>query len=92
MGYHASSNVECATLPELSALCKQMQVLLDEKVSGLDTGSIQAIKDRLYALEQTIAAIETEQFVQNTRLDTLEDKAANLEITTSELIEMYEDH
>ena len=92
MGYLASSNVEYATIPELQALCKQMRVLIDETVSDLDTGSIQAIKDRLYALEQAIVAVDTEQLVQNSRLDTLEENAANTEITTSEIIDMYEDH
>ena len=92
MGYCASSGLDLVTWAELKNMCKKMEGLIDEKIQHFDTEEIQAVKDKLYALERQILAIETEQVTQNLRLDTLEDKSANTEITTSEIIEMYEDH
>lgn len=89
MGYCAVGSMRPADWAQIKKLCKQMQDIIDQKIKDLDTGSIKVLKERVTALENAVAAIDTEQQTQNTRLDTLEETTANLEITTSEVLEMY---
>lgn len=89
MGYCCIGNLSPADWAEIHKLCKKMQDMIDQKFHDLDAGQLQIIKDRLTALEHAVTAIETEQVTQNNRLDVLENTAANLEITTSEILDMY---
>lgn len=89
MAYCCVGSMSAADWAEIKKLCKQMQDMIDQKFRDLDAGQLQIIKDRLTALENSLAAVETEQATQNARLDALEDTAANLEITTSEILDMY---
>lgn len=89
MAYCCIGNISPAEWAEIHKLCKKMQDIINQKFRDLDAGQLQIIKDRLTALENTVTAIETEQATQNNRLDILEDTAANLEVTTSEILDMY---
>ena len=89
MGYCAVGSMSSIDWAQIKKLCKQMQDIIDQKIKDLDPGSIKVLKERVTALENAVAAIDTEQQTQNTRLDTLEETTANLEITTSEVLEMY---
>lgn len=89
MAYCCVGSISTADWAEIKKLCKQMQDMIDQKFRDLDAGQLQIIKDRLVALEHAVTAIETEQATQNNRLDVLENTAANLEITTSEILDMY---
>ena len=89
MAYCAVGSISAADWAAIKKLCKQMQDMIDERFRELDAGQLQILKDRLTALENSLAAVETEQATQNTRLDVLEDTTANIEITTSEILDMY---
>ena len=89
MAYCCVGSMSAADWAEIKKLCKQMQDMIDQKFRDLDAGQLQIIKDRLTALENSLAAVETEQATQNARLDVLEDTTANIEITTSEILDMY---
>ena len=86
MGYCCTGSMSAADWAEIKKMCKNMQNLIDQKFRDLDSGSLQAIKDRLTALENALAAVETEQATQNGRLDVLEENAALVEITTKSVI------
>lgn len=89
MAYCCVGSISAADWAEIKKLCKQMQDMIDQKFRDLDAGQLQIIKDRITALENSLAAVETEQATQNARLDVLEDTTANIEITTSEILDMY---
>lgn len=89
MAYCCVGSMSAADWAEIKKLCKQMQDMIDQKFRDLDAGQLQIIKDRITALENSLAAVETEQATQNARLDVLEDTTANIEITTSEILDMY---
>jgi len=89
MAYCCVGSMSAADWAEIKKLCKQMQDMIDQKFRDLDAGQLQIIKDRLTALENSLAAVETEQATQNARLDNLEETTANIEITTSEILDMY---
>ena len=89
MAYCCVGSMSAADWAKIKKLCKEMQDMIDQKFRDLDAGQLQIIKDRLTALENSLAAVETEQATQNARLDVLEDTTANIEITTSEILDMY---
>lgn len=100
MAYSCVGNMSQADWEEIKKLCtsmrkdfnKQLDTLeakLENEISALSTGEIQSIKNRLQALTIQVDAIISGQAIQDQRLDTLEDRCANLEITTSEVLEAY---
>ena len=60
------------------------------RFKDLDDGEIKLLKTQIAAINSTISGILQEQATQNVRLDNLEESAANLEITVSEVRNMYD--
>lgn len=90
MGYCCQGSEDYVTWNELKKKCAEMQKLIDQKFKDLDDGEIRLLKTQIAAINSTIASIEQEQQVQNDRIHTLEDTAANVEITVSEIRNMYD--
>ena len=90
MGYCCQGSEDYVTWNELKKKCAEMQKLIDQKFKDLDDGEIKLIKTQIAAINSTIAGILQEQATQNTRLDSLEETAANIEITVSEIRDMYD--
>lgn len=100
MGYCCIGNMSQADWAEIKKLCSAMRKEFNKKLDDLDTklegeiqelsaGEIQTIKNQLQALAIQVNALVTGQEVQDNRLNELEEKCANLEITTSEVLEAY---
>jgi hypothetical protein len=89
MAWCALGSMSAADWNEIKKLCKQMQDMIDERFKNLDTGAIKLIRERISALSSAVAAFETEQATQNARLDIIEGIYPNREITTSEVLNMY---
>lgn len=90
MGYCCQGSEDYVTWNELKKKCAEMSKLIDQKFKDLDDGEIRLLKTQIAAINSTIASIEQEQQVQNDRIHTLEDTAANVEITVSEIRNMYD--
>lgn len=90
MAYCAIGSMSAADWAEIKKLCKQMQDMIDEKFAELDSGEIAAIKQQLITLSNGLSALEASQRTQDSRLDKIERDYAALEITTSELLDMWE--
>ena len=90
MGYCCQGSEDYVTWNELKKKCAEMSKLIDQKFKDLDDGEIRLLKTQIAAINSTIAGIEQEQQVQNDRIHTLEDTAANVEITVSEIRNMYD--
>lgn len=100
MGYCAVGSMSSADWTEIKKLCNQVKKEFNEKldalerqleseIAALDTGRIQTIINQINALNLQIQTVISGQEVQDQRLDNLEETCANLEITTSEVIEAY---
>lgn len=100
MGYCAVGSMSSADWAEIKKLCKQVQkefndkltVLeqqLESEIAALDTGKIQTIINQINALNLQLQTVISGQEIQDQRLDSLEATCANLEITTSEVLEAY---
>lgn len=90
MGYCCQGSEDYVTWNELKKKCVEMQKLIDQKFKDLDDGEIKLLKTQIAAINSTISGILQEQATQNVRLDKIEESAANLEITVSEVRNMYD--
>ena len=90
MGYCCQGSEDYVTWNELKKKCAEMSKLIDKKFKDLDDGEIKLLKTQIAAINSTISGILQEQATQNVRLDNLEESAANLEITVSEVRNMYD--
>ena len=100
MGYCCVGNMSTADWEKIKKMCRDMHKEFDDKLSALEAKlegeiqelnveQIQTIKNQVQALSIQISAIIDGQAIQDQRLDSLEATCANLEITTSEVIEAY---
>lgn len=100
MGYCAVGSMSSADWAEIKKLCNQLKKEFNEKLdtlerqleselATLDAGKIQTIINQINALNIQMQSVISGQAIQDQRLDNLEDKCANLELTTSEVLEAY---
>ena len=100
MGYCAVGSMSSADWAKIKKLCRQVQKEFNEKldaleqqleseIASLSTDKIQTIINQISALNLQVQAVVSGQEVQDQRLDSLEETCANLEITTSEVLEAY---
>lgn len=100
MGYCAVGSMSPADWSEIKKLCNQLKKEFNEKldalerqleseIATLDAGKIQTIINQINALNIQMQSVISGQAIQDQRLDNLEDKCANLELTTSEVLEAY---
>lgn len=100
MGYCAVGSMSPADLAVVKKLCSQVKKELNEKldtierqleseIAALDTDKIQIIINKVNALNIQMQAVISGQELQDQRLDSLEEHCANLELTTSEVLEAY---
>lgn len=100
MAYCALGSMSNADWTEIKKLCAAMRKEMDAKLTALETkleaeienldaSQIQVIKNQLQALSIQVQALIDGQAIQDARLDSLEENCANLEITTSEVLEAY---
>lgn len=90
MAYCCVGSMSVADWNKIKKMCSDMRKWVEEKLKDLDDGEIQVLKDKVNAIETALNGIHYEQQVQDRRLDGLEQTAANLEITVSEVKNMYD--
>ena len=100
MAYCAVGSMSVADWNEIKKLCSSLrkdidiklttlETKLEDEINSLDTNQIQTLKNKLLVLSSEVSSFLDWQDRQDTRLDSLEEKAANIEITTSEVLEAY---
>ena len=100
MGYCATGSMSPADWAEIKKLCNQAKREFNDKldslerqfeseIAALDAGKIQTIINQINALNLQVQAVISGQEIQDQRLNNLEATCANLELTTSEVLEAY---
>lgn len=100
MGYCAAGSMSSADWAEIKKLCNQVKREFNDKldslerqfeseIAALDAGKIQTIINQINALNLQMQAVISGQEIQDQRLNNLEATCANLELTTSEVLEAY---
>lgn len=90
MAYCAVSSMTAADWNEIRKLCKELRDYTDKKFDELDDGSLQTIKDSLELVQRKVSALEMTATEHGERLSSLEESAADTELTVSEVIDIYE--
>lgn len=100
MAYSCVGNMSPADWVEIKKLCAslrrdmnrkidEVETRLENEINSLSQGDIQTIKNQLQALTIQVNTLVAGQEIQDQRIDSLENRCANLEITTSEVLEAY---
>lgn len=100
MGHCAVGSMSSADWSEIKKLCNQVKKEFNEKldtleqqleseIAALDAGKVQTIINKINTLNLQMQAVISGQEIQDQRLNNLEATCANLELTTSEVLEAY---
>ena len=90
MAYCAVSSITAADWHEIRKLCKEIQDYVDKKLEELDSDSLDVLKENIKALQEKMTDVEIKLAADEERIDSLEENCANKELTTEEVIKIYE--
>ena len=89
MAYNANDGITVAEWSEVKKQVNDLYKFVNQELDKIDADVINALRDSVTALQLTITALKSEQDIQNTRLDNIENVAANKEITPLEVQQMW---
>lgn len=89
MAYNANSGISIAEWSEIKKLVNELSKAVNLRLDEVNADTIRNIRENISALQLSIIAINSEQVIQDHRLDSLENTAANKEITPLEVQQMW---
>ena len=89
MAYNANGNISIAEWSEVKKLVNDLSRTVNQELDKIGTDTVNALRENVNALQLAITALKSEQAIQNTRLDNIENVAANKEITPLEIQQMW---
>ena len=89
MAYNANDGISIAEWSEVKKLVNDLSKTVNQELDKIGADTVNALRDNVDALRLAIAALKSEQATQNTRLDNIENVAANKEITPLEIQQMW---
>lgn len=91
MAYNANDGISIAEWSEVKRLVNDLSKTINQELDKIGVDTISALHKNVNALQLAITALKSEQAIQNTRLDNIENVAANKEITPLEIQQMWGD-
>lgn len=89
MAYNANDGISIAEWSEVKKLVNDLHDIVNQELDKIGADTVNALRDNVNALQLAITALKSEQAIQNTRLDNIENVAANKEITPLEIQQMW---
>lgn len=89
MAYNANDGISIAEWSEVKKLVNGLSKTVNQELDKIGADTVNALRDNVNALQLAITALKSEQAIQNTRLDNIENVAANKEITPLEIQQMW---
>lgn len=89
MAYNANGTISIAEWSEVKKLVNDLSKTVNQELDKIGADTVNALRDNVNALQLAITALKSEQVIQNTRLDNIENVAANKEITPLEIQQMW---
>lgn len=89
MAYNANDGISIAEWSEVKKLVNDLSRTVNQELDKIGADTINALCENVNALQLAITALKSEQAIQNTRLDNIENVAANKEITPLEIQQMW---
>lgn len=89
MAYNANGSISIAEWSEVKKLVNDLSDTVNQELDKVGVDTISAIHEKVNAIQLAITALKSEQAIQSTRLDNIEKVAANKEITSLEIQQMW---
>ena len=89
MAYNANDGISIAEWSEVKKLVNDLSKTVNQEFDKIGADTVNTLRDNVNALQLAITALKSEQAIQNTRLDNIENVAANKEITPLEIQQMW---
>lgn len=89
MAYNANGNISIAEWSEVKKLVNDLSNTVNQELNKVGVDTISTIHEKVNAIQLAITALKSEQAIQNTRLDNIEKVAANKEITSLEIQQIW---
>lgn len=89
MAYNANDGISIAEWSEVKRLVNDLSKTVNQKLDKIGVDTVNTLHKNVNALQLAITALKSEQAIQNTRLDNIENVAANKEITPLEIQQMW---
>ena len=89
MAYNANDGISIAEWSEVKKLVNDLSDTVNQELDKIGADTISTLHKNVNALQLAITALKSEQAIQNTRLDNIENVAANKEITPLEIQQMW---
>ena len=90
MAYNANGGISIAEWSEVKKLVNSLSNIVNQRLDELGADTVNVIIENVNALQLATTALKSDQTIQNTRLDSLENVAANKEITSLEIQQLWE--
>ena len=85
MAYNANGEISIAEWSEVKRLVNGLSKTVNQELDKIGADTISTLHENVVALQLAITALKSEQAIQNTRLNNIENVAANKEITPLEI-------
>lgn len=89
MAYNANGGISIAEWSEVKKLVNDLSKTVNQELDKVGADTLNTLRDNVNALQLAITAIKSEQTIHNTRLDIIENVAANKEITSLEVQQLW---
>ena len=89
MAYNANGSISIAEWSEVKRLVNDLSNTVNQELDKVGVDTVNTLRENVNALQFAITALKSEQAIQNTRLDNIENAAANKEITPLEIQRMW---
>ena len=89
MAYNANGSISIAEWSEVKKLVNDLSDTVNQELDKVGVDTVNTLRENVNALQLAITALKSEQAIQSTRLDNIEKVAANKEITTLEIQQMW---
>ena len=89
MAYNANGEISIAEWSEVKKLVNSLSKTVNQELDKIGADTVNVLRENVVALQLAITALKSEQAIQNTRLDNIENIAANKEITPLEIQQVW---
>ena len=89
MAYNANGTISIAEWSEVKKLVNDLSKTVNQELDKIGADTVSTLRENVNALQLAITALKSEQTIQNTRLDNIESIAANKEITSLEVQQLW---
>ena len=89
MAYNANGGISIAEWSEVKRLVNSLSKTVNQELDKIGADTVSVLRENVVALQLAITALKSEQAIQNTRLNNIENVAANKEITPLEIQQIW---